>query len=66
MENGVDFKEVAVAELGLDLIKHLADNPADVAIKIAALRGAADMLQQTVVMQGFAANLANILLPPRK
>ena len=59
----VNFREVEVSKLSADLVEHLSNNQADVQVKIAALRAAADAIQQSVLIQALAVSIANILTP---
>ena len=58
------FADVAAMQ-GL-ILAFLADRPADIGVKIAALHAAADLMTNAVQTSALAAFIQNSLHPPRK
>jgi hypothetical protein len=59
------FQLVAIASVQSGLLAHLAEDPTDIVLKIAALRAAADLMSQALSMAALAQSVANIVAPRR-
>lgn len=59
------FQLAEITRFQNELLARLADDPEDVAIKIAALRSAADLLQQAVTIRSVSTMIAAALAPKR-
>lgn len=59
----VDFREVEIAKTMATIVETLATQTGDIEIKIAALRAAAECLQQALQARTLSAMLAQTLLP---
>jgi hypothetical protein len=57
------FQSVAVAEMSLEILRQIATIEGDPAVKIAALRAAADTIQQSVLVAGLTAVMKQSLTP---
>jgi hypothetical protein len=57
------FNTIEIAALAHDLVSEVAKRPHDITVKIAALRAAAEVLQQAVASATVAAMVANALRP---
>lgn len=60
-----DFRAGQIAETQNGILAHLAGSDADIAVKIAALRAAADLLTHAVSVAAMAAFFAAALTPKR-
>jgi len=58
-----DLNSLEIATLAAKLVEQVGAVDADIGVKIAALRIAADTLQSAVTMQAIAASLRNTLTP---
>lgn len=59
----VDFREVEIARTATAIVENLSQQTGDIEIKIAALRAAAECLQQALQARTLSAMLAQTLLP---
>lgn len=59
------FQLATIASLQSGLLAHLADDPTDIGLKIAALRATADLMSQAVASAAVAQSFANMLTPKR-
>lgn len=57
------FLIAPIARLSAELVVHVSDRPEDINVKIAALRGAADILAQAVSAAHLAALIRQSLAP---
>lgn len=58
-----DLNSLEIATLAAKVVEHVGTVDADIGVKIAALRIAADTLQSAITMQAIAASLRNTLTP---
>lgn len=59
----IDFRESEIAKLSLVIVETLAQQQSEIDVKIAALRSAAECLQQAVHARTLTALMAQTLFP---